>query len=98
LATDSSEDWKNGYDNTALFGTVVFYTVVGGVNAMPTYGMGRWNIDMWAIQKTGAEMTTTLQSAYEVVVPGGLSQALYDNYTTAITIGATGTAGASLVS
>ena len=53
LATDTSEDWKNGYDNTAAFGSVVFYTVVGGVNAMATYGMGRWNISMWAIQKTG---------------------------------------------
>jgi len=72
LATDTSEDWKNGYNNTAAFGSVVFYTVVGGVNAMPTYGMGRWNIKMWAIQKTGTEMTTTLQAAYEVVGDGGI--------------------------
>jgi len=98
LATDSSEDWKNGYDDTTAFGSVVFYTVVGGVNAMPTYGMGRWNIDMWAIQKTGATMTTTLQANYELVADGGLSQELYDNYTTAITIGNARTTGASLVS
>lgn len=46
LVTDAAEDWKNGtlVDAGANYGANTFINVVGGVNAMESYGMGRWNI------------------------------------------------------
>jgi len=66
LVTDASEDWKNGVEvstSANAYGSTTFINVVGGVNAMESYGMGRWNVMIWAVSSLGLAMDDIIFSA-----------------------------------
>jgi len=58
--TASAEDWKNGTIKVAVqttFGDQPTIAIVGGVNAMLSYGMGRWNPHILEIDSFGQLMS-----------------------------------------
>lgn len=64
---------------------------------MPSYGMGRWNVKMWAVWNTGITVTTTQSAGTVAVADYGLPSATWSNVATPTTVNATFHAGKSTV-
>lgn len=67
IVTDAAELWKNGgrivNDAAAPAGLDPVHIAVGGVNSRESYGMGIWNLMLWAADKDGKAETTALYGA-----------------------------------
>lgn len=61
LVTDAVEEWKNG-GTLGTAGTAaghdVLYFAVGGINRNATFGLGLWNMMIWATNKSGLACVT----------------------------------------
>ena len=58
--TASAEDWKNGtrfIASQTTFGVQPTIAIVGGISAMLSYGMGRWNPHILEIDSFGQLMS-----------------------------------------
>ena len=59
MFTASAEDWKNGtrfIASQTTFGVQPTIAIVGGISAMLSYGMGRWNPYINEINSEGLTM------------------------------------------